>query len=168
MLWIWQDYALDWAGGVSGMLRNPSPVRYIGITSGRWGGCRFRIVVLSMTGPMVSVIAVVAGLGVALLLWPFFQNGVAHQVDPCRYGVSAMLQSVIAYILQSRLPGIAEAMALAYWQRQRRSAWPGAAACLPSCSSAATARSGRDLETLRWATIRRRSWNESSRIQGCW
>ncbi|ARS66413.1 FecCD family ABC transporter permease [Sinorhizobium meliloti] len=86
------------------MLRNPlaSP-DIIGITSGAGAAAVFAIVVLSMTGPMVSVIAVVAGLGVALLVYALsFRNGVAGtRLILVGIGVSAMLQSVIAYILQS-------------------------------------------------------------------
>ncbi|MHC2486642.1 iron complex transport system permease protein [Sinorhizobium meliloti] len=86
------------------MLRNPlaSP-DIIGITSGAGAAAVFAIVVLSMTGPMVSVIAVVGGLGVALLVYALsFRNGVADtRLILVGIGVSAMLQSVIAYILQS-------------------------------------------------------------------
>ncbi|MGK9283362.1 FecCD family ABC transporter permease [Sinorhizobium meliloti] len=86
------------------MLRNPlaSP-DIIGITSGAGAAAVFAIVVLSMDGPMVSVIAVVAGLGVALLVYGLsFRNGVAGtRLILVGIGVSAMLQSVIAYILQS-------------------------------------------------------------------
>ncbi|OBZ95556.1 ABC transporter permease [Pararhizobium polonicum] len=84
------------------MLRNPlaSP-DIIGITSGAGAAAVFAIVVLSMTGPMVSVLAVVAGLGVAVLVYGLsFRNGVAGtRLILVGIGVSAMLQSVIAYIL---------------------------------------------------------------------
>ena len=86
------------------MLRNPlaSP-DIIGITSGAGAAAVFAIVVLSMSGPMVSVVAIVAGLGVALLVYGLsFRNGVAGtRLILVGIGVSAMLQSVIAYILQS-------------------------------------------------------------------
>ncbi|MDK1491400.1 iron chelate uptake ABC transporter family permease subunit [Sinorhizobium sp. 7-81] len=86
------------------MLRNPlaSP-DIIGITSGAGAAAVFAIVVLSINGPMVSIIAVVAGLGVALLVYGLsFRNGVAGtRLILVGIGVSAMLQSVIAYILQS-------------------------------------------------------------------
>ena len=86
------------------MLRNPlaSP-DIIGITFGAGAAAVFAIVVLSMTGPMVSVFAIVAGLGVALLVYGLsFRNGVAGtRLILVGIGVSAMLQSVIAYILQS-------------------------------------------------------------------
>ena len=86
------------------MLRNPlaSP-DIIDITFGAGAAAVFAIVVLSMTGPMVSVFAIVAGLGVALLVYGLsFRNGVAGtRLILVGIGVSAMLQSVIAYILQS-------------------------------------------------------------------
>lgn len=86
------------------MLRNPlaSP-DIIGITSGAGAAAVFAIVVLSMSGPMVSVFAIVAGLGVAMLVYGLsFRNGVAGtRLILVGIGVSAMLQSVIAYILQS-------------------------------------------------------------------
>lgn len=86
------------------MLRNPlaSP-DIIGITSGASAAAVFALVVLSMTGPMVSVIAVVAGLSVALLVYGLAaRNGVAGtRLILVGIGVSAMLHSVTAYILSS-------------------------------------------------------------------
>ncbi|KQS88178.1 MULTISPECIES: FecCD family ABC transporter permease [unclassified Rhizobium] len=86
------------------MLRNPlaSP-DIIGITSGAGAAAVFAIVILSMSGPMVSIIAIVAGLGVALAVYGLsFRNGVAGtRLILVGIGVSAMLQSIIAYILQS-------------------------------------------------------------------
>ncbi|OJF96419.1 FecCD family ABC transporter permease [Pararhizobium antarcticum] len=86
------------------MLRNPlaSP-DIIGITSGASAAAVFAIVVLSITGPMVSVLAVVAGLGVAVLVYGLsFRNGVAgSRLILVGIGVAAMLQSVIGYILTS-------------------------------------------------------------------
>lgn len=86
------------------MLRNPlaSP-DFIGITSGAGAAAVFAIVVLSMTGPMVSILAVAAGLGVAMLVYGLsFRNGIAGtRLILVGIGVSAMLQSVIAYILSS-------------------------------------------------------------------
>jgi iron complex transport system permease protein len=86
------------------MLRNPlaSP-DIIGITSGAGAAAVFAIVVLSMTGPMVSILAVAAGLGVAVLVYGLsFRNGIAGtRLILVGIGVSAMLQSVIAYILSS-------------------------------------------------------------------
>jgi iron complex transport system permease protein len=86
------------------MLRNPlaSP-DIIGITSGAGAAAVFAIVVLSMSGPMVSLVAIAAGLGVAMLVYGLsFRGGVAGtRLILVGIGVSAMLQSVIAYILQS-------------------------------------------------------------------
>ncbi len=84
------------------MLRNPlaSP-DIIGISSGASAAAVFAIVVLSLSGPIVSIVAVVAGLGVALLVYGLsFTNGVAGtRLILVGIGVSAMLESVIAYIL---------------------------------------------------------------------
>lgn len=84
------------------MLRNPlaSP-DIIGISSGASAAAVFAIVVLSLKGPVVSVVAVAAGLGVALLVYGLsFRNGVAGtRLILVGIGVSAMLESVIAYIL---------------------------------------------------------------------
>lgn len=86
------------------MLRNPlaSP-DIIGITSGASAAAVFAIVVLSMKGPVVSILAVAAGLGVALLVYGLsFRNGVAGtRLILVGIGVSAMLESVVAYILSS-------------------------------------------------------------------
>lgn len=93
-------------GGVSFqiMLRNPlaSP-DIIGISSGASAAAVFAIIVLSLNGPVVSVFAVVAGLGVALLVYGLsFRNGVAGtRLILVGIGVSAMLESVIAYILSN-------------------------------------------------------------------
>lgn len=84
------------------MLRNPlaSP-DIIGISSGASAAAVFAIVVLSLNGPIVSVFAVVAGLGVALIVYGLsFRNGVAGtRLILVGIGVSAMLESFIAYIL---------------------------------------------------------------------
>lgn len=84
------------------MLRNPlaSP-DIIGISSGASAAAVFAIVVLSLKGPVVSIVAVIAGLGVALLVYGLsFRNGVAGtRLILVGIGVSAMLESVIAYIL---------------------------------------------------------------------
>ncbi|MBW6422482.1 iron ABC transporter permease [Rhizobium sp. XQZ8] len=84
------------------MLRNPlaSP-DIIGISSGASAAAVFAIILLGMKGPMVSVFAVVAGLGVALLVYGLSsRNGVAGtRLILVGIGVSAMLESVIAYIL---------------------------------------------------------------------
>lgn len=91
-------------GGVSfqTMLRNPlaSP-DIIGISSGASAAAVFAIVVLSLDGPVVSILAVAAGLGVALLVYGLsFRNGVAGtRLILVGIGVSAMLESMIAYVL---------------------------------------------------------------------
>ncbi len=95
-------------GGVAfqTMLRNPlaSP-DIIGISSGASTAAVFAIVVLSLDGPVVSIFAVAAGLGVAVLVYGLsFQNGVAGtRLILVGIGVSAMLESITAYIL-SRAP----------------------------------------------------------------
>ncbi|WP_320197608.1 FecCD family ABC transporter permease [Agrobacterium sp. rho-13.3] len=86
------------------MLRNPlaSP-DIIGISSGASAAAVFAIVVLSLKGPIVSVFAVVAGLGVALSVYALSsRNGVAGtRLILVGIGVSAMLESLIAYILST-------------------------------------------------------------------
>lgn len=88
------------------MLRNPlaSP-DIIGISSGASAAAVFAIIVLSLDGVMVSVFAVVAGLGVALLVYALsYRNGIAGmRLILVGIGVSAMLDSFIAYTL-SRAP----------------------------------------------------------------
>lgn len=91
-------------GGVAfqTMLRNPlaSP-DIIGITSGASAAAVFAIVVLAMKGPTVSVLAVTTGLGVAVLVYALsFRNGVSGtRLILVGISVSAMLESIIAYIL---------------------------------------------------------------------
>lgn len=91
-------------GGVAfqTMLRNPlaSP-DIIGISSGASAAAVFAIVVLSLDGPLVSVFAVAAGLSVAMLVYGLsFRNGVAGmRLILVGIGVSAMLESVTAYLL---------------------------------------------------------------------
>lgn len=84
------------------MLRNPlaSP-DIIGISSGASAAAVFAIVVLSLKGPIVSVLAVSAGLAVALAVYGLsFRNGVAGtRLILVGIGVSAMLESVVSYIL---------------------------------------------------------------------
>ncbi|NTF33928.1 iron ABC transporter permease [Rhizobium skierniewicense] len=86
------------------MLRNPlaSP-DIIGISSGASAAAVFAIVILSLKGPIVSVFAVVAGLGVALSVYGLSsRNGVAGtRLILVGIGVSAMLESMIAYILST-------------------------------------------------------------------
>ncbi len=91
-------------GGVAfqTMLRNPlaSP-DIIGISSASSAAAVFAIVVLSMKGPLVSMVAVFAGVGVALFIYALsFRNGVAGtRLILVGIGVSAMLESFTAYIL---------------------------------------------------------------------
>lgn len=86
------------------MLRNPlaSP-DIIGITSGASAAAVFAITVLSLDGPVVSLLAVAAGLGVALLIYALaVRNGVAGtRLILIGIGVSAMLNSVVACILST-------------------------------------------------------------------
>lgn len=86
------------------MLRNPlaSP-DIIGISWGASAAAVFCIVVLSLSGPIVSIVAVVAGLVTALSVYGLsFRNGVAGtRFILIGIGISAMLNSCIAYILSS-------------------------------------------------------------------
>lgn len=88
------------------LLRNPlaSP-DIIGITSGASAAAVFAIVILGMSGPGVSLLAVGSGLVVALLVHGLAaKNGVAGpRLILVGIGVSAMLESMIAYVL-SRAP----------------------------------------------------------------
>lgn len=84
------------------MLRNPlaSP-DIIGISTGASAAAVFAIVVLSWQGPSVSIFAVVAGLAVAMLVYGLsFRNRIAGaRLILVGIGVSAMLESAIAYVL---------------------------------------------------------------------
>lgn len=86
------------------MLRNPlaSP-DIIGITSGASAAAVFAIVILSISGPVVSVMAVVAGLAVALLVYVLAaRKGVAGtRLILVGIGIAAMLHSVIAFVLST-------------------------------------------------------------------
>ncbi len=88
------------------LLRNPlaSP-DIIGISAGASASAVFCIVVLSIKGPVVSVYAVAAGLGVALLIYLLsWRNGITGaRLILVGIGLSAMLQSLTAYTL-SRAP----------------------------------------------------------------
>jgi iron complex transport system permease protein len=136
------------------MLRNPlaSP-DIIGISSGASAAAVFAIIVLGMKGPMVSVFAVLAGLGVALLVYGLSsRNGVAGtRLILVGIGVSAMLESVIAYLL-SQAPAWSLQEAMRWLTGSVNGAQPGQAlplllalvvfgGLLLSCS--------RDLEALR-------------------
>jgi iron complex transport system permease protein len=84
------------------MLRNPlaSP-DIIGISSGASAAAVFAIVILSLRGPAVSLIAVAAGLGVALLIYGLASRGGVAGTRLILVGiaVSAMLESIVAYVL---------------------------------------------------------------------
>lgn len=84
------------------MLRNPlaSP-DIVGISSGASAAAVFVIIVLGIKGPAVSIFAVAAGLGVAVLVYGLSsRNGVAGtRLILVGIGVSAMLESGITYIL---------------------------------------------------------------------
>jgi iron complex transport system permease protein len=84
------------------MLRNPlaSP-DIIGISTGASAAAAFAIVTLSWSGTAVSVLAITAGLGVALLVYVLaYRDGVAGtRLVLIGIGVAAMLESSIAYVL---------------------------------------------------------------------
>lgn len=92
-------------GGVTfqTMLRNPlaSP-DIIGISAGASAAAVFAIVYLSLDGIGVSVFAIVAGLGVAVLIYLLsFKGGVSGtRLILIGIGVAAMLDSVVSYILE--------------------------------------------------------------------
>lgn len=91
-------------GGVSfqTMLRNPlaSP-DIIGISAGASAAAAFAIVTLSLGATQVSVIAIVAGLAVALLVYALsYRSGVAGtRLILIGIGIAAMLDSLTAYVL---------------------------------------------------------------------
>ncbi|MCZ2824648.1 MULTISPECIES: FecCD family ABC transporter permease [unclassified Modestobacter] len=84
------------------MLRNPlaSP-DVIGITSGASAAAAFAIVILGWSGTAVSVTAIVAALGVALLIYTLaFKDGVAGtRLILIGIGVAAMCKSITSYVL---------------------------------------------------------------------
>ncbi|NUH67140.1 iron chelate uptake ABC transporter family permease subunit [Sulfitobacter sp. S0837] len=91
-------------GGVAfqTMLRNPlaSP-DIIGISASAGAAAVFAIVILSLDGWLVSLVAVAAGLGVAVLIWALSARGggAGARLILIGIGVSAMLDSVTAYLL---------------------------------------------------------------------
>ncbi|RKS09371.1 iron complex transport system permease protein [Nocardiopsis sp. Huas11] len=91
-------------GGVTfqTMLRNPlaSP-DIIGISSGAGAAAAFAIVVLSLGRTQVSIVAIVAGLAVALVVYGLaFRGGVAGtRLILIGIGIAAMLDSLTAYVL---------------------------------------------------------------------
>ena len=84
------------------MLRNPlaSP-DVIGITSGASAAAAFAIVTLSLSTTAVSVLAIIAGLAVAVVIYVLsFKDGVAGtRLVLIGIGLAAMLTSVTAYVL---------------------------------------------------------------------
>lgn len=84
------------------MLRNPlaSP-DIIGISSGASAAAALAITTLSLSATQVSVFAIVAALGVALLVYGLaFKGGVAGtRLILMGIGIAAMLDSVTAYVL---------------------------------------------------------------------
>jgi iron complex transport system permease protein len=105
-------------GGVTfqTMLRNPlaSP-DIIGISSGASAAAAFAIVTLSISGTAVSVIAIVAGLGVAMVVYALsFKSGVVGtRLILIGIGIAAMLDSVTAYVLSRA----------AMWDLQEATRW---------------------------------------------
>ncbi|WP_423980248.1 FecCD family ABC transporter permease [Ilumatobacter sp.] len=105
-------------GGVTfqTMLRNPlaSP-DIIGITSGAGAAAAFAIVMLSLSETQVSMFAIAAGLGVALLVYTLsFKDGVVGtRLILIGIGIAAMLNSVTAYVLSQA----------AEWDLQQASRW---------------------------------------------
>ncbi len=84
------------------MLRNPlaSP-DVIGISAGASAAAVFAIVMLSLRGAPVALVAIVGGLGIALLIYALsWRRGVADtRLILTGIGLAAMLQSAIAYLL---------------------------------------------------------------------
>lgn len=137
------------------MLRNPlaSP-DIIGINGGASAAAVFAIVVLQLDGPAVSLLAIVAGLGIAMLVFLLsFKNGMAGtRFILIGIGVAAMLESVIAYVLarapawdaQEALRWLAGSVNGAAWPQ----IWPAALALVVFGALLLTRT--RDLETLRF------------------
>lgn len=136
------------------MLRNPlaSP-DIIGISSGASAAAVFAIVVLSVNESFVAFVAIVAGLATALLIYTLsFTDGVVGtRLILIGIGISAMLDSVVAYLiirantwdLQAAMQWLTGSLNGANWDR----VLPLAAAVtlgLPVLLSRA-----RDLDTLR-------------------
>ncbi|MGP9538810.1 FecCD family ABC transporter permease [Brachybacterium sp. AOP43-C2-M15] len=91
-------------GGVTfqTMLRNPlaSP-DIIGISSGASAAAAFGIVILGLSGPAVSLLAIVAGLAVALAIYLLSYRGgvVGTRLILVGIGISAMLTSLTDWVL---------------------------------------------------------------------
>ncbi|SFG68475.1 FecCD family ABC transporter permease [Sulfitobacter dubius] len=84
------------------MLRNPlaSP-DIIGISASAGAAAVFVIVILAFDGWLVSLVAVLAGLGVAAMIWALSsrRGAAGARLILIGIGVSAMLDSVTAYVL---------------------------------------------------------------------
>ncbi|WPZ21348.1 iron chelate uptake ABC transporter family permease subunit [Sulfitobacter faviae] len=84
------------------MLRNPlaSP-DIIGISASAGAAAVFAIVILALDGWLVSLVAVAAGLGVAAMIWALSsrRGAAGARLILIGIGVSAMLDSVTAYVL---------------------------------------------------------------------
>ncbi|GLY18171.1 ABC transporter permease [Kineosporia sp. NBRC 101677] len=93
-------------GGVTfqTMLRNPlaSP-DIIGISTGASTAAAFAIITLGLSGTSVSVFAIVAGLGVALLVYLLaWKDGVSGiRLILIGIGIAAMMQSATSYVLST-------------------------------------------------------------------
>lgn len=98
------------------MLRNPlaSP-DVIGISSGASAAAAFAIITLGLGGAAVSAFAIVAALGVALVVYLLaYRDGVAGtRLILIGIGVAAMLESVTAYVLSRA----------AQWDLQEATRW---------------------------------------------
>lgn len=105
-------------GGVTfqTMLRNPlaSP-DIIGISAGASAAAAFAIVTLGLGATQVSVFAILAGLGIAILIYALsFKGGVAGtRLILIGIGIAAMLDSLTAYVLSKA----------AQWDLQEASRW---------------------------------------------
>jgi len=105
-------------GGVTfqTMLRNPlaSP-DIVGISSGAGAAAAFAIVVLGLGETGVSVFAIVAGLGVALIIYVLsFRDGVVGtRLILIGIGIAAMLNSATSYVLSQA----------AQWDLQQAHRW---------------------------------------------
>lgn len=92
-------------GGVAfqTLLRNPlaSP-DIIGISSGASAGAAFAIILFGLSGVRVSVVAITAGLAVALIIYVLaFRDGVSNtRLVLIGIGIAAMLNAAIAYALE--------------------------------------------------------------------
>ena len=109
------------------MLRNPlaSP-DVIGITSGASAAAAFALVFLGWDGTAVSVTAIVAALGVALLVYVLaFKDGVAGtRLVLVGIGIAALLASVIQFVMTRT--SIQDAQAALVWLTGSlaRATWP--------------------------------------------